>query len=44
MNTPARSAAGPLTFTRLKWTSFTHSCVYIALLLSAFAYSTYRGS
>ena len=37
MNTPARSAAGPLTFTRLKWTSFTHSCVYIALLLSAFA-------
>ena len=37
MNTPARSAAGPLTFTRLKWTSFTHSCVYVALLLSAFA-------
>jgi type IV secretory pathway VirB6-like protein len=28
---------GPLTFTRLKWTSFTHSCVYIGLLLSAFA-------
>ena len=36
VNTGARSAAGPLTFTRLKWTSFTHSCVYIALLLSAF--------
>ena len=36
VSTDARSAAGPLTFTRLKWTSFTHSCVYIALLLSAF--------
>jgi type IV secretory pathway VirB6-like protein len=36
VSTSARSAAGPLTFTRLKWTSFTHSCVYIALLLSAF--------
>jgi hypothetical protein len=32
-----RAAAGPLTFTRLKWTSFTHSCVYTALLISAFA-------
>ena len=32
-----RPAAGPLSFTRLKWTSFTHSCVYLALLLSAFA-------
>jgi hypothetical protein len=31
-----RPAAGPLTFTRLKWTSFTHSCVYTALLVSAF--------
>jgi hypothetical protein len=30
-------AAGPLTFTRLKWTSFVHSCVYIALLICAFA-------
>jgi hypothetical protein len=29
-------SAGPLTFTRLKWTSFTHSCVYLALLVSAF--------
>jgi hypothetical protein len=36
VSTAARSAVGPLTFTRLKWTSFTHSCIYIALLLSAF--------
>jgi hypothetical protein len=34
MSTPA---ARPLTFTRLKWTSFIHSCVYLALLVSAFA-------
>jgi hypothetical protein len=34
---PARRAAGPLTFTRLKWTSLTHSCIYLALLISAFA-------
>jgi hypothetical protein len=32
-----RPGVGPLTFTRLKWTSFTHSCVYTALLVSAFA-------
>ena len=32
-----RPRAGPLTFTRLKWTSFGHSCVYLALLVSAFA-------
>jgi hypothetical protein len=32
-----RTGAGPLTFTRLKWTSFTHSCVYLALLICAFA-------
>ncbi len=32
-----RSGAGPLTFNRLKWTSFTHSCVYTALLVCAFA-------
>jgi hypothetical protein len=32
-----REAAGPLTFTRLKWTSFFHSCVYVALLICAFA-------
>jgi hypothetical protein len=31
-----RPAAGPLTFTRLKWTSFGHSCVYLALLVCAF--------
>ncbi len=36
MSTP-RSAAGPLTFARLKWTSFTHSCIYTALLICAFA-------
>lgn len=32
-----REAAGPLTFTRLKWTSFFHSCVYVSLLICAFA-------
>jgi hypothetical protein len=32
-----RSGVGPLTFVRLKWVSFTHSCVYLALLISAFA-------
>jgi hypothetical protein len=37
VNGGASPAAGPLTFTRLKWTSFTHSCVYIALLICAFA-------
>ncbi len=37
MNTHLRPAAGPLSFTRLKWTSLTHSCVYLALLVSAFA-------
>ncbi len=37
MSTRLRPAAGPLTFTRLKWTSLTHSCVYMALLVSAFA-------
>ena len=43
MSGPAPAAAPPgvyvgaLTFTRLKWTSFTHSCVYIALLICAFA-------
>jgi hypothetical protein len=30
-------AVGPLSFTRLKWTSFAHSCVYLALLVCAFA-------
>jgi hypothetical protein len=32
-----RASAGPLSFTRLKWASFTHSCVYLGLLISAFA-------
>ena len=32
-----RASAGPVTFTRLKWTSFAHSCVYLALLICAFA-------
>ncbi len=27
---------GPLTFTRLKWASFGHSCVYLGLLVCAF--------
>jgi hypothetical protein len=30
-------AARALTFTRLKWVSFGHSAVYLALLISAFA-------
>jgi len=30
-------AAHPQVFTRLKWTSFTHSCIYTALLICAFA-------
>jgi len=37
VSSPTHVAAGPLTFTRLKWTSFTHSCIYTALLVSAFA-------
>jgi hypothetical protein len=32
-----RAGVGPLTFTRLKWASFTHSCIYTGLLVSAFA-------
>ena len=32
-----RAGAGPLTFTRLRAVSFTHSCIYLALLLCAFA-------
>jgi hypothetical protein len=36
VNEPPRTGVGPLTFTRLKWTSFTHSCVYLALLACAF--------
>jgi hypothetical protein len=34
---PPRRAVGSLLFTRLKWTSFAHSCIYLALLISAFA-------
>jgi hypothetical protein len=30
-------AVALLTFSRLKWTSFTHSLIYVALLISAFA-------
>ena len=30
-------ATHPQVFTRLKWTSFTHSCIYTALLICAFA-------
>ena len=37
VETHVSPGVGPLTFTRLKWTSFTHSCVYTALLVSAFA-------
>src|SRR2546430_1969114 len=33
----ALSGAGPLTFSRLKRASFTHSSIYVALLISAFA-------
>jgi hypothetical protein len=32
---PKRSF-GPLRFERLKWISFTHSCIYMALLVCAF--------
>jgi hypothetical protein len=31
--------AGPITFGRLKWVSFTHSCIYVALLVCAFVAS-----
>jgi pilus assembly protein TadC len=38
VSTPRRRArAAPLTFGRLKWTSFIHSCVYTGLLVSAIA-------
>ncbi len=33
----APGSSSPKTFTRLKWTSFTHSCIYTALLVCAFA-------
>ena len=32
-----RAGVGPLSFTRLRALSFTHSCVYLALLICAFA-------
>jgi hypothetical protein len=34
-----RPGVGPLTFRRLKWVSFTHSCIYTALLVCAFVVS-----
>lgn len=34
---PPRAGAGPLTFTRLKWTSFFHSVVYLSLIVCALA-------
>jgi type IV secretory pathway VirB6-like protein len=37
VSAPRRGAAPALSFTRLKWASFTHSAVYVALLISAFA-------
>jgi hypothetical protein len=37
VNAGPRAHVGPLTFTRLKWASFTHSCVYVSLLVCAFA-------
>jgi hypothetical protein len=41
VSTPAASApsAGPITLERLKWVSFTHSCIYTALLVCAFVVS-----
>jgi hypothetical protein len=30
------TCAHPAVFTRLKWTSFTHSCIYLSLLICAF--------
>ncbi len=41
VSTPATPAgtvpsAGPITLGRLKWVSFTHSCIYTALLVCAF--------
>jgi hypothetical protein len=33
------TSAGPITFGRLKWVSFTHSCIYAALLVCAFVAS-----
>ena len=35
--TSSGTGAGPLTFARLKWTSFFHSVVYLSLIASAIA-------
>jgi hypothetical protein len=35
VNRDPRPRLGPLTFTRLKWASFTHSCIYLGLLVCA---------
>jgi hypothetical protein len=37
VNASARRAIGPLTFTRLKWTSFFHSVVFLSLIACAVA-------
>lgn len=34
---PGHEARHEAIFTRLKWTSFVHSCVYLSLLVCAFA-------
>jgi len=41
VSTPIASTTGarPITFGRLKWVSFTHSCIYVALLVCAFVAS-----
>jgi hypothetical protein len=41
VSTPVASttSARPITFGRLKWVSFTHSCIYAALLVCAFVAS-----
>jgi hypothetical protein len=36
MSTPGSPAPRPAVFGFLKWTSFTHSCIYSALLVCAF--------
>ena len=37
MGIPYRDRVGPLTLTRLKWASLTHSCIYAGLLCAAIA-------
>ncbi len=41
MSPPAASvpSVGPITLGRLKWVSFSHSCIYTALLVCAFVVS-----